>query len=75
MLGKKKAEADRKREFRQRKEAEAKLAELGGRNVPKIDDFDPGQGQSVPYLSHGTDSGQTSQSSVGDDTGTRTGTG
>lgn len=64
MLGKKMAESQRKKDYRARKEAEARLAELADRKVV-VSDF-------VPQMSHGTDVGLSRDSTGGDDTRTRT---
>ena len=68
MLGKKTAETQRKQAYRERKQAEAKLAEAGKHGF---------EGNFVPPMSHGTDAGQTWDSGGIDATrtGTRTGTG
>jgi hypothetical protein len=59
MLGRKESDRKRKAEYRARMEAERKAAE----------------GSSVPGMSHGTDGGQSSESTVRDDTSTGTSTG
>lgn len=78
MLGRKQSEAQRKRDYRDRKQAEARLAAVG---QPDGAAGDPGSGwrpQDGPggvEMSHGTNTGQTPESSRKDDTGTGTGTG
>jgi hypothetical protein len=59
MLGRKEGERKRKADYRARMDAGRKAAESEG----------------VPGLSHGTDAGQTRESTGSDDTGTGTGTG
>ena len=61
MLGKKTAETQRKQAYRERKQAEAKLAEVGKGGL---------DGGFVPPMSHGTDAGQTWYSGGIDDTRT-----
>lgn len=64
MVSRKDGERQRKAEYRARKEAELKLAEVNA-----------GESQDVPPMSHGTDTGQTWESHGSDATGTSTGTG
>jgi hypothetical protein len=64
MLGKKDAEKTRKAEYRRRKEAEAKLADINSRP-------DLSHGTDME-MSHGTDAGRTWESCGSDDTRTRT---
>lgn len=66
MLGRKDGERNRKAEYRNRKEAELKLAESNARAA---------KSQFVPPMSHGTTTGQTPDGRGIDATGTGTGTG
>lgn len=73
MLGRKNGERNRKAEYRAKKEAEEKLRDANAQTRDT---------ESVPYMSHGTDMGQTRDGDVfqavsrgTDDTGTGTGTG
>lgn len=66
MLGRKDAERARKAEYRARKDAERRLLDAPGQ---------PQEHHVGPNLSHGTETGQTWDSSGSDDTGTGTGTG
>lgn len=79
MLGKKTAETQRKKDYRERKLAEARLAEANSAIAAQQlveRGFDGGfYGESVPTLSHGTDAGQTRDSTGIDATRTRTRTG
>ncbi len=66
MLNRKSAERQRKADYRAKKEAEERLRDINAKTRDALD---------VPHLSHGTDTGQTWDSTGSDATGTGTGTG